>query len=292
MSEQLLITDVTVNAVIVPMDPPHRTASGEIAVSPLVLVDLHAGGVVGHSIAFAYTPAALKPLADLILNLKPLLINQPLAPYTLYDQLQARFRIMGTQGLVGVALAAFDMACWDALAKHYNKPLYRFLGGSPNVVQAYANVGFDGPAECARQAESFAKRGFKAIKAKIGYATVQDDIAVIEAMRQAVGPDVELMVDYNQSLDPVTAIETIDKLKDLGLSWVEEPVLAHDHQSCARVRQAVNTPIQGGENWWGPLDMQQALAAQATDYVMPDVQKIARAYPAICGQKLVRICWQ
>jgi mandelate racemase len=93
-------------------------------------------------------------------------------------------------------------------------------------------------------------------------------------MRKAAGENMAIMVDYNQSLSPVEAVERIRILDDEGLVWVEEPTLAHDYTGHAFVARAVRTPIQCGENWWGTLDMQHAIEAQASDFVMPDVMKI------------------
>lgn len=183
-------------------------------------------------------------------------------------------RLLGTQGLVGIAIAAIDMALWDALARLNQCSLVRLLGGAPRPVPAYGAVGFDGIAGSARTAEYWAKEGFKAVKAKIGYPTAQEDLAVVRAMRSAVGPDVGIMVDYNQSLLPVQAIERIRLLDEQGLLWIEEPTLAHDYAGLAAVAAAVDTPIQAGENWWGPGDMRLAIQARASDYLMPDVMKI------------------
>ena len=116
--------------------------------------------------------------------------------------------------------------------------------------------------------------GLKGVKAKIGYPTVAEDLAVVRAMRSAVGNDVAIMVDYNQSLRPIQAIERIRVLDGEGLIWIEEPTLAHDYRGHATIRTSVETPVQCGENWWGPLDMQHAIDADASDYVMPDAMKI------------------
>ena len=173
-----------------------------------------------------------------------------------------------------MAMAGIDMALWDALAKHQSMPLYRLLGADPVPVRAYGGTGYDGELETARQAEAWVEQGFAGVKAKIGYPTVAEDLKVIKAMRQAVGNEVELMVDYNQSLQPVDAIERLRVIDEEGLLWIEEPVLAHDYFNSARVKDAIKTPIQSGENWWGPADMTAALAADASDFVMPDVMKI------------------
>ncbi len=223
---------------------------------------------------FTYTPAALKPVAELVRNFEALVKGEPLAPAEIAQKLNARFRLLGTQGLVGIALAAIDMALWDALARSHRTSLVRLLGGVEKPVPAYGAIGYDGIAGSARTGEDWAKRGFTGVKAKIGYPTVREDVAVIRAIRKAVGDDVAVMVDYNQSLTPIEAVQRMRVLDDEGLTWVEEPTLAHDYAGHAMVAREARTPIQCGENWWGPLDMQHAIDAQASDYMMPDVMKI------------------
>jgi mandelate racemase len=223
---------------------------------------------------FTYTAAALKPTADLIRDLEPLIKGEFLAPAEIEQKLSKRFRLLGTQGLVGIALSAIDMALWDALARRHGVPLVRLLGGIPKPIPAYGAVGYDGVEGSAMVAAEWVKRGFSGIKAKIGYATVQEDVAVIRAMRGAVGNGIAIMVDYNQCLTPVEAVQRLRVLDEEGLTWVEEPTLAHDYAGHAFIAREAKTPIQCGENWWGTLDMQHAIDAQASDFMMPDVMKI------------------
>jgi mandelate racemase len=264
-----------VRAVRVPMTEPHQTASGVITESPLVLTDILTDtGIIGHSIVFTYTPAALKPTAELIQNFEALVQGDVLAPAEVEQKLAKRFRLLGPQGLVGIALAAIDMALWDALARVHSMPLVRLLGGVEKPVRAYGAVGYDGVQKSGKGAEKWAKRGFTGVKAKIGYPTVQEDVAVVRAIREAAGDDMAIMVDYNQCLTPTEAIERLRVLDDEGLTWIEEPTLAHDYAGHALVAREVRTPIQCGENWWGTLDMLHAIEAQASDFVMLDVMKI------------------
>lgn len=269
------IRSLTVRALRVPMAQPHKTAGGTVAESPLVLTDVMTDdGVVGHSLVFTYTPAALKPTADLVRNLESLIAGEPLAPAEIEQKLARRFRLLGAQGLVGMALAAIDMALWDALARRHGVSLVRLLGGAPRPVPAYGAVGFEGVTGSAKVAEDWARRGFTGVKAKIGYATVAEDVATVRAMREAVGPEIAIMVDYNQCLTPAEAVQRLRVLDDEGLTWVEEPTLAHDHAGHAAIAREAKTPIQCGENWWGTLDMQHAIDAGASDFMMPDVMKI------------------
>src|SRR4030042_6375497 len=132
-----------VRAVRVPMTEPHKTASGVITESPLVLTDVVTDtGISGHSIVFTYTPAALKPTAELIQNFEALVKGEVLAPAAIEQRLAKRFRLLGTQGLVGIALAAIDMALWDALARVHSMPLVRLLGGGETPVRPYGAVGY------------------------------------------------------------------------------------------------------------------------------------------------------
>ncbi len=264
-----------VRAVRVPMTEPHQTASGVVSESPLVLTDVITDtGISGHSIVFTYTPAVLKPTAELIQNCEALVKDEVLAPAEVEQKLAKRFRLLGTQGLVGIALAAIDMALWDALARVHSMPLVRLLGGVEKPVRAYGAVGYDGVQGSAKAAEGWRARGFTGIKAKIGYPTVQEDVAVVRAMRKVTGDDMAIMVDYNQCLTPTEAVERLRVLDEEGITWVEEPTLAHDYAGHALVAREARTPIQCGENWWGTLDLLHAIEAQASDFVMPDVMKI------------------
>jgi mandelate racemase len=245
------ITALKIQTVLVPLPEPHRTASGVVAASPLVLITVETDtGVQGQSILFTYTPAALKPVADLLHGMEALIVGQELAPAALWQSLHARFRLLGTQGLVGMVLSGIDMALWDALAHALQIPLYSLLGAQAKPIKAYGAVGYDGVDGSAKVAEGWAKKGFKGVKAKIGYPTLAEDIATIRAMRSAVGADVAIMVDYNQSLSPTEAAQRLHALDGEGLEWIEEPVLAHDYAAFVKLSQSTRTPLQAGENLW------------------------------------------
>src|SRR5829696_6008697 len=164
------IKGLSVRALRVPMTEPHRTASGIITESPLVLTDVTTDdGTVGYSVVFTYTTAALKPTARLIQNLEALIEGDELAPVEIEQKLAKRFRLLGTQGLVGIAMAAIDMALWDAMARLHSVSLVSLLGGVPKTIPVYAGIGYDGVEGCAAQAERWAARGITGVKAKIGY---------------------------------------------------------------------------------------------------------------------------
>ena len=273
----LTVRALRARAVDVPMTRPLRTAGGVVSTAPLVLVDLEtAEGVAGTSYVFCYTPLALAPVARLVEGLAPMLAGQPAAPFEIERALQRRFRLLGPQGLTGMAMAGIDMAAWDAQARAAGRPLVRHLGGVPRPLRAYNSngLGLVGADAAAREAVELLADGFAAVKVRLGYPTLAEDVAVVRAVRRAVGADVRLMADYNQSLDVREAVRRAQALDGEALEWIEEPVRADDYEGCAEVARAARTPVQIGENCWGPHDLERAIRARSADLLMPDAMKI------------------
>lgn len=275
MREAGTIQSICVRTCRVPIDPPVETASGNVPIAPIVLIDVEtSSGIVGRSYLFTYTPLALKPVADLVTGMEALLKAQPIAPATLYDMLMKRFRLLGTEGLVLMAISGIDMALWDALAKAHDQPLARLLGAEMRPVPAYASLRGMSAANLVREAEAMQKRGFEAFKFKIGMPDATADLSAIRAVRDVLGGKARLMVDFNQSLSVAEAKRRLPALDELGLNWIEEPTLSTDFAAQAEIRRAARTPMQAGENWWGPQDAAKSIAAGATDLMMPDLMKI------------------
>lgn len=271
------IVGLDVRAVHVPLRLPLQTSSGAVRVAPLALLDLHTSeGITGRTYLFCYTPLVLKPVCELLLNLEEVLRGASAAPLEIYRSLHARFRLLGAKGIVGMALAGIDMAAWDALARSQATPLARALGADLHEVGAYnsCGLGLIGPDLAPAEAQALVAAGFSAIKVRLGYPDLATDLAVVRAVKRAVGEGVHVMSDYNQSLSVPEAVRRVRALADEGLYWIEEPCLAHDYEGHARVRAASRCPIQIGENWWGPGEMAASLALGASDLGMPDAMKI------------------
>ncbi|HYE75436.1 MAG TPA: enolase C-terminal domain-like protein, partial [Blastocatellia bacterium] len=250
----LMIQSLTACAVNVPLQRPLQTSGGLVSTAPLVLIDLNTEeGITGRSYVFCYTPIALAPTTQLINNLAVLINGEALAPFTIERKLQQRFRLLGPQGLTGIAMAGIDMAAWDALAKACGLPLVQMLGGEVRSVPAYnsCGLGIIGPERAADEASELIEPGFKAIKVRLGYPKFKTDLAVVRTVRKAIGDEIELMADYNQSLSVPEATKRIRALDDEGLSWIEEPTSADDFDGHAQISREAETPIQLGENWWG-----------------------------------------
>ena len=274
---QLTVRGLDVRAVEVPMRRPLKTGSGEVSTAAMVLVDLLTEeGITGSSYLFCPTPLVLEPVAKLLSNLAPLIEGDPFAPVAIEGKLQKTFRLLGPQGLTAMATAGIDMAAWDALAKACGMPLARLLGGEPSRVPAYNSCGLGviGAERAAEEALELVAPGFGAVKVRLGYPEIKTDVEVVRAVRASVGEDVVLMSDYDQSLSIVEAERRGAALEGEGLYWIEEPTRADDYSGHARLRREAKTPIQIGENWWGPHDMAKSVEACASDYAMADAMKI------------------
>ncbi|GHD23671.1 enolase C-terminal domain-like protein [Tianweitania populi] len=275
MQPNLTIDSIIARPVVTPLARPIRTAVGTVESAPLVLIDVRTKeGVIGSAYIFAYTGAALGGLTRLVRDVGEELAGRVAAPRDLMCFFDRRFRLLGWQGLVAMAVSGIDMAVWDALGKAAGIPVAALLGASPRQVQAYDSYGVIDPRRDLQLVTTSVERGFTAIKIKLGDGDLETDVEAVRLVREAIGSSVRLMVDYNQALDRVEAVRRIRALQSYDLYWVEEPVKAEDHLGHAAVRRAVATPIQTGENWWFPADMAASIGSAASDFAMPDLMKI------------------
>ncbi len=277
------MSDVTIRAlrarpVNVPLSLPLQTSVGALDRAALVLLDLETSvGVVGRAYLFAIGEQNLKPLIALLDAMGPMIVGQPLAPFDLERLLRARYALLGVHNLVIIAMSGIDMVVWDAHAQLLGQPLVRVLGGQVRPVRAYNSkgLGIMSKRALATQACQLLDEGFDALKMRLGRSKASADLAAVRAVRKAIGPDVTLMVDFNQALSLNEARLRCRLLdEEGGLAWIEEPIRADNFQGYAELVAVGETPISIGENFMGPEQMAQALHARAADYVMPDVQRI------------------
>jgi mandelate racemase len=274
---QLTLRAISAVGVEVPMTHALGTSRGTLTKAPLLLIDLATEeGVTGRSYLWSYFPAAMAAIAKVLEECARVVKGEPVAPADLWATLSERFALIGVQGIVRMAMAGLDVAAWDALAVASNVPLARLLGSEPKPVRAYnsCGLGLMGPKKVADEAEQLLERGFGAIKLRLGYPTLREDLAALRAVRKRVGDDVLVMVDYNQALSLAQALERGRALDEAAVYWLEEPIRHDDYAGYARLVRTLQTPIQIGENFSLPDGMAAALAADAADYVMPDLERI------------------
>jgi mandelate racemase len=275
---RLTVRDVTARGVVVPLGRAVATRVGSFAEWPLLLVELRTEeGVTGRGYLAPYLPRSLRYLAPVVRDLGERLAGGPVAPAQNGDAARRSLTLLGNAGMAAMAIAGVDMACWDALAKAAGLPLAVLLGGTVGPVRAYNSngLGLAPPDRLADEALALlGEGGFHGLKVRVGRERLQDDVAAVRNVRRAVGDDVLLMLDFNQGLTLGEALRRCRALDAEDVTWIEEPIAYDDLAGNARLARETATPIQLGENFYGPRAMQDALAAQACDLVMPDLMRI------------------
>ena len=223
--------------------------------------------------------------------LAPLLIGQdPMDRTGLWERLfHALYNGNNAIGLAGSALSALDTALWDLAGKATELPVYALLGGKVrDKIAVYATGLYytegEFPDRLLDEARGYVAEGFKGMKTKVGGLSMAEDVVRVRALRDAIGPDVHLMVDANEAYNATTAIRIGQKLAELDLVWFEEPVNAQDLDAYLEVKAALPMAIAGGENLRTRYEFKPYLTRRAYDIVQPDVMH--------CGgiTEMQRIC--
>lgn len=275
---RLTVARVTARPVVLKLKRPIVARIATITDWPVILVDLYtAEGIVGRSYLEPYTVRAMKYLVPAVEDLGEVLRGRAVSPVELHGLARKSLHFVGYQGMSMIAVSAIDMAAWDALAKAAGLPLCVLLGGTVGRVPSYNSNGLwlSDPSTLGDEAIALRDEGgFHGLKLRLGRERPRDDLAAIESVRRAAGEDMRLMADFNQGLDRAEALERCHMLDGLGLAWIEEPLVYEDLDGHAQLAAELATPIQIGENFYGPRDLQVAIERRACDLVMPDFMRI------------------
>lgn len=235
-------------------------------------------GVVGQGWLFAINADRVKSLEEQVVGLAALVEGRSVFESEgMWAAMWNRINAMGHKGVTVSAMAALDVAVWDAVGHTLDQPLHRLWGSCRDEVDAYATSGLwlsQSIDELIADATAFVEQGFTAMKVRLGSAKASDDVTRVAAVRDAIGPDIELLSDINQGLTPKAAIRLGRMLEPYDLGWIEEPVPAYDLDGHAQVRAALDTPIASGETEYTRHGMQAMLRAGACDVLMPDLQRM------------------
>jgi len=178
-----------------------------------------------------------------------------------------------------MALSKVDIALWDLIGKILNQPVWRLLGGARERVPAYAAGGMyqegKGIAALVAEMTGFVEAGFRAVKMKVAGASFREDLERVRAVRQAIGPAVDLMLDANHAWLPHEAIRFARAVADCDPYWLEEPVDPWDYRGCAEVARALDIPVATGENVSTRYAFRDLIDARAADIIQAD--------PLYCG---------
>ena len=206
-------------------------------------------------------------------------------PFNTEDLYQRMFRDdYGRAGeIVATGISVVEIACWDIIGKALNQPVYRLLGGKcRDEIKAYANGWYRverTPAEFHAAAKKVLEKGYKALKFdpfgagyyELSYEEKLKSVSLVEAVRDAVGPDVEILVEMHGRFSPYTAIEIAADLEKFQPSWVEEPVPPDNIAALAKAADKINLPVATGERLHNKYEYRELINLQAADILQPDI---------------------
>ncbi len=264
------ITAITTERLRLPLDPPFPAAWDPVPREAVAatLVRVHTDeGLTG--VASGDTMDGFEPFAHLFVGEDPL-------------RLARHARTLETMSFHAGRFWPVEAALWDLAGQALGVPVARLLGGAGDRVPAYASCGvLLGPAERAEAALALREHGFRALKLRIARERIEEGIAVVAAVREAVGDTMDVLVDLNQgwrmagdiapALAPSAARRVVERLGELGVRWVEEPLPGHDLAGLRTLREQTGMAIAGGEMARSFDDLLRALEAEALDVLQPDV---------------------
>ena len=272
------IKQVTTNVVRLPLEEPLAGAPpGPWMMRDFVTVQIVTDdGIEGIGVT-AFGGRLMRALRAAVEDFGALIIgDDPLRGEAVLAKLRAASAPCGPGGIAMLALSAIDIALWDIRGKAYGTSVARLLGGLRERVPAYASGALmrsNALKDVERAAATLVDKGFRQMKTQMAVEglTPAQEIERIRVVRNTVGADIALMVDINQRWSVQEAIAIGAQIEDLGLTWLEDPTSAIDHQGLAEIASALTTPICAGEYLYGIEPHRQSLAHHSVDIVMIDV---------------------
>lgn len=185
--------------------------------------------------------------------------------------------------VAGMGIALVEIACWDIMGKALNLPVYRLLGGAVrDRIKAYANGWYTverSPAEFHAAAKRVVERGYRALKVDpfgAGFYEMERreknlSVSLVEAIRDAVGPDVEILIEMHGRFSPATAIDICRDLERFRPEWVEEPVPPDNHEAMAKAAAKINLPVATGERIHTRYEVRRLLELNCIDVLQTDI---------------------
>jgi L-alanine-DL-glutamate epimerase-like enolase superfamily enzyme len=272
------IRDVKTTLLSLPLKDPIADSTHTLKTIDWILVDVCGeGGLVGgsHMLTFDYGRELLRgivdyELKDVVVGMDATLIS------SVWQACWNRVEYIGQAGVAAWGIGAIDIALWDLLGKSLNCPVFRLLGAHREQVPIYGSGGWltYSMDQLLAEVTSYVHQGFTAVKMKVGSRETQYDVDRVRAVREAIGPKIQLMVDANQAWTPGQAIEFSRKVRDCEIFWLEEPIQKDDHGGYRALATAMDIPVAAGEREYSLEAFRDLLAQRALPIVQPDVLRL------------------
>ncbi len=271
------IASVSSRAVRIPRNPS-PAVGGADTMDFVVLTIRTDEGIEGIGYAAFQSPVLTPALKAVVDGLGETIIGSDPADTEAIGERLLRLGGGSPAGLLTRAVSAIDVALWDIKGKALDRPVYQLLGGYRDRVPTYQSGYLWRAAtleELDAQARQIVTDGFTSMKFRLGAeATDAGEIARMETMRNAVGPDVDLMIDINQGWDVNRAIRIGREMAKYGIYWLEDPTTFDDFAGLARIADALDTPIAAGEYVYGIRPFRELIEQRSIDIVMVDLLRV------------------
>jgi len=243
--------------------------------SVLVRIETEDGHVGWGEAHHGRAPGAIAKLIDT--TMRELVLNQDASDingiWARVYKMQISTHGMGAAAVL--ALSGIDIALWDIRSQVDGQPLYRLLGGSSKKIKAYAGgiaLGWQEPDSLAREALEHVATGYRALKLRVG-DTAEKDIARVLAVRKAVGPEIDLLVDANTNYTLLDVRKVMPAFDEAGVTWIEEPFPPQDRKAYRMARSLGRVPFAAGENHFTRYEFATLLEDGDVQFMQPDLSK-------------------
>ncbi|MBI9104449.1 MAG: mandelate racemase/muconate lactonizing enzyme family protein [Spirochaetales bacterium] len=228
----------------------------------------------GYLLSFHYNPnaiiGALKDFQDALIGYE---VNETVK---VIEDLSREMEYFGHNGINKWALAVLNIAMWDAWGKTLGQPVWKLLGGSYRPVPVYGSGGWlsYSEEELIAEVSGYKKRGFTAVKIKVGSPEVEQDIKRLRKVREAVGNDIKIMMDANQGMDLPSALKLSAQASEINIHWFEEPVIHTDYAGYELLRNRSSISLAMGEREYDCEPLKELIRRNALDLWQPDIIRI------------------
>lgn len=238
----------------------------------IVEIELNSGVTgQGYLLSFHYSPEAIEgALRDIVPMVKGVPVYET---GKLVRKVSAEHEYFGQEGLQKWALAVVNVAMWDCWGKTLGMPIWKILGTSVDRVAVYGSGGWLSYTieELVDEVTTYKKRGFQSVKVKVGSTNIEEDLERLRKVREAVGPDLRIMMDANQGMSLQDALILSRKAEDIDIFWFEEPIDHRNYEGYAELRRKTGISLAMGEREYDTDPLKALIQRQAIDLWQPDL---------------------
>ncbi|MBQ9562482.1 MAG: mandelate racemase/muconate lactonizing enzyme family protein [Lachnospiraceae bacterium] len=278
-SKDTRIKDIRIYRAVSKLSRPIADSTHALEEIAFYVLEVETGaGVVGQGylLQFHYSREAI---LGALRDMKRFILQRE---YQIYETAQVvkdyeiESEYFGVVGLQRWALAALNVAMWDAWARTLGQPVYRLFGCHRKPIPVYGSGGWISytDEELVDEVVEYKKRGFTAVKIKVGSPDMERDIRRLNLCREALGPDVKIMMDANQGMDVPSAVKLVNQVEHLGIYWFEEPVINTDFEGYATIHAKTHVSLAMGEREYSTTALRELIGRRALDLWQPDLIRL------------------